>query len=69
MPSQECRLQAVLCHSNNWEKAAYLVRVVKEAQLVMQFEEGTVGKVTAHECVGQPPGACSTGFSTELRCC
>ena len=65
MPSQECRLQAVLCHSKTWEEAAHLVRVVKEAQLVMQFEEGSVGKVTAHQCVGQPPGACSTSLSTE----
>ena len=63
-----CCLQAVLCQSSTVEEAPHLVRVVKEAQLVMQFEEGAVGKVTAHQCVGQPPGARRIRFSTEPRC-
>ena len=63
MPSLMLSARA-LCQSSTEEEAAHLVRVVEKAQLVMQFEEGAVGKVTAHQCVGQPPGACST----ELIC-
>ncbi len=42
--------------------AAYLVRIVKDSQLMVQLEEGPVCKIAAHQSVSQKPG-------TQPQCC